>query len=258
MVRTSRWVALLGLLAGWSFPARCLAIPLTGQATIGFSNLSITPASGVLVMALPWTANAFGDADGMAVFDNSFDGATPASVLLASGFASASADAYPLTLAGAATSGVTIPEGVVSTSFGAGRSSLFGLFTVMGGSGEVEVAFSADIAADLAVASGPTGLFAAAESVFALELDGTPVLFRADMLSVGAGGSESSSFATTLTASVALEFGTSYFVFVEADSESKGSTVPESPTVLGNLTLLGLLVLKACLTRRNDRRSMQT
>jgi hypothetical protein len=94
---------------------------------------------------------------------------------------------------------------------------------------------------------------ASTETVFALELDGSPILFRHDALSIGPSASQNLAFSTTLTSSRSLQFGTSYFVFLQPDSESRGvSTVPESTTILVycGLAAVGLTLLQLAVNLR--------
>lgn len=232
-------------------PSNALALALA-QSSLSFSNLSITSGSGVLSFFDPWSAEAFADADGFGVFDATFDGATTALASSSSTFATASASANPLQLTGVASSSVNIPDGVAASSFGTGRSSLYNTFIVTGGTGSVNVTFSAALAGNLNVLTNNVGVSARTETVFALELDGSSVLFKFDVLSIGPNSAQSLSIATTLTASRTLLFDTPYFVFVEADSESRAvTTVPDSSTALGDGVTFVLISLTCFLFRRH-------
>jgi hypothetical protein len=250
--QTVQRALLVLLMSSWLLASTGRAIPLLAVSSLSFENLTITSASGSISFAGPWTADAFAAAEGVSTFDISFDGITSASASSAFGFAQASSGAAPMTLSGAADSEISIPDGAApSFSFATGRSSLSNSFTVSGGAGSVGVTFSVDLVGQLAVATSELGVMAKAETVFALELDGNPVLFRADSFSIGSEASQSATFATTLVSSQTLEFDTPYFLFVQSDSESSGvSTVPDSPTALTNLTLIGVLVLETFLRRR--------
>src|SRR5262249_12779224 len=94
------------------------------------------------------------------------------------------------------------------------------------------------------------GQLARSETIFNLLVNGDTLLFRDDLLSVGPGNHQATSFSTRLANSLVLNYGVPNDLVLRVDSESEviNSPVPEpaSMTLLG----LGLAALGASRVRR--------
>jgi MYXO-CTERM domain-containing protein len=118
----------------------------------------------------------------------------------------------------------------------------------------VDVVISADITGSLHVATDATGVLAQGEIVYNLLVDGNPVLFHDDLLSVGPSTTQDQAVSQTLTATITLQFDTPYSFLSEVDAESRAITapVPEPGTWL--LALAGLGLPASWKRRRGTRR----
>ena len=241
------------------FIAACLlGAPLKTSAmaiansSLDFKNLSITPAAGVISLDGPWFLQAFAHADNsLGQIDENFTpGSSPGTVSAsaavtwasATGTASALNGVPDLVVTGSAQSDVNLPGPGAAAAFGKSRSTLFNFFT-LSDSGNVQ--FEIDIAGLLNVMTDAFGLFAQTETVFTLEVDGTPILFQNDLLSIGPSDSATQAISTRLSNTVTLDAG-SHFLLLEIDSESAGA-VPEPP--VGLLLITGLAALVAARRR---------
>lgn len=145
----------------------------------------------------------------------------------------------PVGLSLAADASVAIPDAIATLASATARSTLSAVFQLVGGVGPVDVTFSADPTGSLSVATTSLGLQATADTVFSLELDGTPILFRADTLSIGPADSDAQIFSPTLTAHASLQFDTPYFVLTEADAETRAATtVPDGDVAWFDLVIV--------------------
>ena len=245
--------------------AACLLQPLSAAAlamassSITFNNLSITPASGSLTMLDPWTLTAFAEANnslGESDDDFAFDLSpgqvnAAASVTWAAAAGAVSAPIEPLdfVVAGSAASEVDIPGCSPAAAFSKGIGTLSTVFELTGGTGAVDVAFGIDIAGVLKVMTDHCGLLAATETIFTLEVDGTPVLFDRRELSVGPNSSFMETFSLRLLGLAALDFDVPHILVIEADSESEG-LVAEPPVMA--MLLIGAVALAVARRRRRD------
>jgi hypothetical protein len=246
---------LVALVFGWLSLCTSNALALAiAQSNLSLINLTITPASGIVSFTGPWSADAFADADGATAFNVTFDGVTIAFASSSSMFATASGSANPAQRTSVATSAVNIPDGVEASSFATGRGSLYNTFSITGGTGAVGVTFSANLLGNLHVLTNNFGVSATTETIFALDLDGSSLLFRHDILSIGPNSTLTLPIATTLSASQSLMFDTPYFVFIQTDSESRAvntvNKVPDSSTVSGGAVMLALIAFAFTLFRR--------
>jgi hypothetical protein len=239
-------------LLGAPLQASAMAI---ANSTLDFKNLSITPTVGAILLDGSWFLETFAHADNsLGQIDENFTpGSFPdpvsasAAVTWASatGTASAPNDPPGFLVTGTAQSDVNLP-GPGAAAFGKSRSTLFNSFTLSGGGSSVDVQFAIDISGLLNVMTDAFGLFAQTETVFTLEVDGTPILFQNDLLSIGPSDSGSQSFSTHLSNTMTLAafdldgLPLSHFLLLEADSESAGA-VPEPP--VGLLLITGLAAL---------------
>jgi hypothetical protein len=266
------------LLSALLFAVFVLAIPRTlfaqmfsqafASSELTFDNVTITPASGTLeFLGPPWTARAFAHAD------NSLGESRDASAMQQGGIALAAvhvtyadgaggANANNLLGFGKTTVDIPVCEDVFANAIG--RGSIFNSFILTGGTGAVDVTFEADIFGELHVLTGPCGVEAITETIFTFDLFGrdsagqvisTPILARTDRLAIFGPNQRDDRIIPRirLTKTLRLLFTTNltspiiYDVNIEADSESRGRTVPEPSSAAAIVLGLGVL---ACWRRR--------
>jgi hypothetical protein len=247
MKSLARRAVFLSLLLGSFSVCRCYAAVLA-QSSLFLSDLQITPASGSLLVSIAWYPGGAARADGFSAFPPRFDGVTPLIGSVSSTFATASFITDSLRLTEGASSMVNIPGETVSSSFAAAESSLHpdrNLFMIIGGTGPVDVTFSATLTGTLNAATEDLGVSAMAETEFRLNLDGSSILFRHDLLSVGPKDAKNLVFETTLTATRTLQFGSTHYMYVITNAESRGASmsVPESTTFLADLGLVAVALI---------------
>jgi hypothetical protein len=244
-----RVLAVLLLLA---LPAdTALALAITSSSLV-ISNLSIVPTAGV-VSVDPWFAEASATANNsLGQIDGQFDFSdTLALAAAAVTFASGSSYGNALDAMAGAASGVTLP-GALNQAASDGRGSLYTFFMILGGAGDVDVTFSMDVDGSQHFLTDALGSYRS-ELVATLEVDGDLVLFWQSLLTGGPGSPDTTTpLSTTLTATRTLTFGTPYFIFIQADSESSGLNAVPEPSVLALLAAGGLARAVVRRRRRNE------
>ncbi|HKA45044.1 MAG TPA: hypothetical protein VKF40_23880 [Burkholderiales bacterium] len=251
-----RFVLVAMCLAGVPFQAEATAI---AHGDLDFKNLAITTGTGTTFsLDGPWTLEAFAHADNsLGQVDDQFNTDISPSTIGASaavtwasaaGAASAPNDPPDLAITGAASSDVNVPGCGPAAAFSNGRGTLFNSFTLTSSGPSAAVTFAIDISGVLKTVTDLCGIVAASEVIFSLEVDGTPVLFHDDLLSIGPSDAATKSIATHLTNTVTLDTGVSHFLLLEADSESRGQVVVREPPA-GVLLVAGLAALAAARRR---------
>ena len=142
---------------------------------------------------------------------------------------------------GSSSATASIPGATIASDQAEGQGSVVGTFLIAGGSGPVNVNFSAGIFGSVSVFTDVFGESALAEDVFSLGVDGNNVLFNDTFLSIGAdAGNQSQGISQLLTGTMTLQYDTPYELFIQADSEVSVSNVPEpgTPGILGAGALL--------------------
>jgi hypothetical protein len=226
----------LGLLTPPNLHATAIAF-----SEIFFSNLQIIhPAGTDLVFLNTWTAEAFAAAtNSTSQFNSSVGGVAKADAgKIAETFAEGHGFASALDITASAESDGNIPGTTTALALSKGIGDLFSSFMIVGGVGLVDVSFSVDITGSLDVFTDAFGL-AEADTIFALEVDGSPVLFDFKLLSVGPSSSDSLAFSESLFGTITLSFDTTSFLFVSLDSEVTVTNKVSEPSTLA-LMLAGL------------------
>src|SRR5215471_18451891 len=243
----TRFSVLLVAGIGLCAPSGAHALVIT-DSTLTISNILITSASGT-VQFDPWTAeasatanNSLGQSDGQ--FDSTainLGSTAQASATVTWATAQGPANASNLTAKGS--SAVNLP-GILNQADSTWRGSLFTSFTVTGCTpgNSVDVTFSMDLSGSQHGFADALGSFTN-ELTASLELDGSPLLFFDTILSGGPGFPDTTKgISQNLNAKQTLTFGTPYFVFIQADSESNGQNVVPAPGTLSLvLACLGAL-----------------
>lgn len=262
MSSTTTSVALAFALCLYPAAVRADVIVSTG---ISLNNLQILPATGSLVVLPGVLASASAQAQdslgGNDAHSNTvIDDATSANAVTALANANAAASAMALTAS--AVSGVTIPQITAFASSGANGApfgSLFGQFEIVGTTGPVSVQLKAllDYTQSLSTTGG--GISASSEVIFNVllpDVNGSPVLFFDNLLTIGPHDSMSTMGTPALSAFVTLDPGTTYNFIAEVDSESSGlSQVPEPSSLFLVLTAFVFSALLFALSERGRRGS---
>ena len=230
----------------WLFdcqPAQATAIAFSDITAV---NLSLTPAAGTVnfdpfsVSAFAQALNSLGELDAQSDGSPSNPALVNAMVTWADGHASASGVQW------LASSNVSIPGATEGAASSEGQGLWFTTFTVTGGTGSVQVDFSADVSGQLNVLTDANGVSARTETIFNLNVDGDPVLFQDRILDIGPNDAQTQLFADGLSGSMSLDYDTPYFLLLRVDSESFAVNAPEPSTI----TLLGLGLGAAVAARR--------
>jgi hypothetical protein len=202
---------------------------------ISLSGFTITPASGTVVYDAPFASDVYSEARNslgelIIAFDFSPDGAVATDAAVTWADASATADG-PARMASAAANG-DIPGAIVGDASSVGRGTLSNTFMITGGSGSVDVQFSASVSGGYNLSTDEFGLLASSELIFALLLDGSPVMFASILDAIGPSDSASASFPALSPQTVSLEFGKTYSLLIELDAESRVTNIPEPSGLL--------------------------
>lgn len=221
-------------------------------ANITFSlHITSDPETSV-VFSNNWTAEAFAQANNsLGEADAGFDTSQtrtatadtdPAKVTWADGHGQAD----PVRLTGGAQSKANIPGTTLGQASSEGRGTLFNSFEITTNDPNVtavQVDFSVDLAGGVSAFTDTNGLSARSEAIFGLGVDGTLVsgLFLDKLLLIGSNSSAAQGISGTLSGSLTLQPGTTYFLLAETDAESMVANTPEPSTLALMLTGFGVL-----------------
>jgi hypothetical protein len=225
------------------------AVHATAIATgsVSVTNLTISPSSGTVSFGMPWTAQSFAQAQNSlcgcdSQFNSSVGGTAQADAMVMFAQGHALTDAAALTLS--ASDAVNISGAGVMAANAVGQSTLFNTtFSITGGTGSVNVTFSAMLDMAQFLFTDPSGVFAMDQTSFQLSLDGQTVLFSNLANSIGSNSSLSDSFSGTLSDTMTLNFNQDYTLTGFAEDDPSGYDTPEPPA--GSLLLVGAALLAA-------------
>lgn len=215
--------------------------------SISVTNLTISPSSGMVVFGSPWTAQAFSQAQNSlcgcdSQFNSSVGGTAQADAMVQFAQGHALTDAAGLTLS--ASDAVNISGAGVMAANAIGQSTLFNTtFSITGGSGPVDVTFSALLNMTQFLFTDPSGVFANDETSFQLSIDGQTALFMDLANQIGSNSTLSDGFSGTLNDTVTLNFDQTYTLFATAEDDPSGYDTPEPPS--GSMILLGAALVAA-------------
>jgi hypothetical protein len=256
-LRTS--VLLLGLLLGVSSSAYADAISTT---SLTFSSFQIVPASGTIVFSLPNTqalaraTNSLGEESLQLVNSDS-----PTAIQLASAsvtFASGFANADPLNFIGSQNSSAML-SGCTCEAFGVGQTVLQKSFVITGGTGNVDVTFSAVLLTMQTVMTDAFGTFAGSNVLAGIHLGSSsifPTVFN--VIEIGPNDSRVSNVQQQLSQVLTLQFNQVYRLDISLSANSTvvnqaPTEIPEPATAVLLVSGLGFMAgfVKKHRTRRN-------
>jgi hypothetical protein len=255
----SRHFGTLALLLFTSIPHSAKATAIA-NSHISFSNLKIVPAAGEVVFLDVWTADAFARAQNSLGELVRLQPANPSVVeaevdtKMMVRFARAHSIASAEKLTATADSDGNIPETTTAQALSRGAPELVNFFKIIGGSGSVPVVFSIDVDARLSVSTDAFGQ-AETDTTVDLEVNGIPIVFRFDKLSIGPNAHpDPLAFSKSLSGTTTLSFNSESVLFLTLDAESEVINKVSEPSaivlVLGGLLVLLIFPHKLSLCRR--------
>ena len=252
-------VLLLGLILGTASSAYADAISTT---SLTFTSFQIVPTSGTVVFSLPSTqalaraTNSLGQESLELVASES-----PTAIHLASAsvsFANGFAIADPLNFIGSQSSNAMV-SGCNCEAFGVGQTVLQKTFVITGGTGNVDVTFSAVLLTMQTVMTDEFGTFAGSNVLAGIHLGSTsifPTIFS--VVEIGPNDSRVSNIQHQLSQVLTLQFNTIYRLDVTLSANStvvnqSPAEIPEPATAVLLVSGLGFMagLVKKHRTRRN-------
>jgi RHS repeat-associated protein len=221
------------------------------QSSSSFANVTIDPSSGSVSYLTALTSSAFAQAGANTQYNSlsptSTAGATDTPVPGGSAMGAGTASASP-SLTGSSSATAYIPGSTAGFDTSTGRASIVTTFQILA-TEPVSVTFSTVITGELTLSSDPYGLYGKGETDFALSINGNPILFNDEILSIGPSQSMSGSYSETLSATMTLSPGNTYYLSMEADSEAMvvNSSVAAVPEPAEASLLAGCLLMSVLL-----------
>ena len=238
-IRTLMLLLLLGLFLSSSSRAYADAVV---TSSLNLSNLQITSLTGSIQFGGAWQATASALAtNSLGQVSSSLGGTAVANAMVT--FASAHGIANALNRTARGTSQVNITGGTFQAA-SSGQAFLSNTLMITGGTGDVDVTFSAMIDGMQSLMTDAYGEFAESDVIFSLELDGDPVLFYASQLTGGPNTSIQLQIAQALSNTVTLQYNTTYQFHTGVSPKSPPviNSVPEPSTVILMVSGLGFMV----------------
>ena len=215
---------------------------VTAISQLSFTNLAITPSGGSLQLLTNWQGSAFSQAGVNNQYNSGSSAAASSTGDYSVGNGTALAPGLPsLNVFGSGSANASILGQLDASDAAAGRGTVVNQFMITGGSGPVNVSFSTLINGSLNLLTDSYGLSADAETVFALQVDGNPILFNDQVMTISPNQSSLSPFSTLLSNSTTLQYNTVYQLYLEADAEAFVTNIPEPGA--GALIAMGALTL---------------
>ncbi len=235
------FVLAVGLFLGTASSAYADALSIT---SLTFTSFQIVPTSGTIVFSLPSTqalaraTNSLGQESLEVVQSES-----PIAIHLASAsvnFASGFAIADPLNFIGSQNSNAML-SGCNCEAFGVGQTVLQKSFVITGGTGNVDVAFSAVVLTMQTVMTDEFGTFAGSGVLAGIHLGSSsifPTIFS--VIEIGPNDSRVSNIEHQLSQVLTLQFNTVYRIDVILSANS--TVVNQAPAEVPEPTSMILLV----------------
>jgi hypothetical protein len=233
-------VLLLGLLLGTSSSAYADAISIT---SVTLSNFQLVPTSGTIVFSSTQTAasgaavNSFGEESA-----NQSESPTRSQASTSVTFASAGGVSDSTNFFLTANSNVML-SGCICSAESEGLASLMANFTVVGGSGNVDVNLSALLLATQTLMTDQFSLFAASDARINLQvLDVSSFPFNSSFR-IGPNDSTAIETQRQLSEVITLQFNHEYnlLLFVGANSRAAQNEIPEPATAVLLVSGLGFM-----------------
>ena len=226
------------------------ALVAMSDARISNLGVNVDPARGTVVFSDPWSSEAFAQAqNSLGELDQQFD-FTLGGMASANGiatFANGHGDANALSLTARSTGNASISGGTDATASSVGNGTLSNSFTITRKPGvtdpTINVTFSLGMIGALQALTDGFGCLAETSLNVNLLVDGNPVLFYTDSISIGFNDSQARSVSQTLTQALTLQYDTSFFLLTRTDSEVRVKGIPEPSNALMGSMLLGVIAL---------------
>ena len=234
-------VLLLALLLGASSSANADALSIT---SVSFSNFQIVPSSGTIVFTLPRTqalaraTNSLGQESLELVVSESPTIVQQASASVT--FANASAVGNPVNLSGSENSNATL-SGCNCEAFAVGQTVLQRSFMITGGTGNVDVTFSALLVTMQTLMTDEFGVLASSNVLEAVHLGSNSLFpFFSTTIQIGPNSLRTSNLEQQLSQTVTLQFNTVYRIDINLSANS--TVVNQSPAEIPEPATAVLLV----------------
>ncbi|MGP8199108.1 MAG: RHS repeat-associated core domain-containing protein [Limisphaerales bacterium] len=230
------------------------------DSTSSFSDVTIDPMSGTIQYMGVVQSSAYAQAGGNSQFESVDPSSASASDVPAPGAsATGSGSGSAGFLSGSSGATGYVPGATAGYDTSTGRGTITGAFQIIGTTGAVNVTFSAMVSGSLNLSSDVYGESGQGESDFTLSINGNPVLFNDQILSIGPDQTQNSTLSQTLTASMTLTADTTYYFVGEADAEtqvvnSSVAAVPEPGEMALALEGMGAVGLIAVARKRRAAR----
>jgi hypothetical protein len=234
-------VLLLGLLLGTSSAAYADTIAIT---SVNLTNLQLIPASGIVVFSLPpagsRTAASAVAANDFQDLGDQHESPTLSQASASVAFASASAVSDFPNLSFSGTSNVNA-TGCGCFAEAEGQAVLRESFTITGGSGNVDVNFTALLQTMQNLVTDQFSLFAVSEARVTLQVLNVGIFSFDSNLRIGPNDSMLLNAQRQISQTVTLQFGQPYelLLFVHPISRAAENEVPEPATVVLLVSGLG-------------------
>lgn len=210
----------------FSLDARADAIAIS---QLSFNGLSISAGGASIQFMSNWQASAYAQA----TVNNQYNSGTSPSAFAVGDYSlalgSASAPTIPsYNISGAVGASNTIFGQLDASDQASAQATVWNnAFIITGGSGSVSTTFTIDLGGMLGVSTDVYGQSAQAEAVFTLQLNGNPVLFNDQLISIGPSASQSQGITPSFTDTTTLQYNTVYQILAEGDTETSVLNVPE-------------------------------